>query len=96
MKRFPTSQWAAKSLYAIGWIHENHKSNTKEAIKKYRQLLEDYPNSTFSALVKAKIDTVEKYFPSKPKIDPKKDSTAKKVDSLNALTKLPSGNVSPC
>ena len=83
IKKYPVSDYAPKALYAIGWINENSKNNYNEAIKNYRKLLEEYPNSKFANLIKAKIDTVEKYFPSEKKIA-KKDSL-KKVDSLKTL-----------
>jgi TolA-binding protein len=95
VKTFPTSEWASKSLYAIGWIHENHRKDYKTAIKHYRKLLTDYPNSTFAGLVKAKIDTVEKYEPSKPKLAVKKDSITKVADSLKIKEAISPGTVSP-
>lgn len=90
IKKYPVSDYAPKALYAIGWINENNKNNYKEAIKNYRKLLEEYPNSSFAGLVKAKIDTVEKYFPSEKKIA-KKDSI-KKVDSLKTLQSMENAN----
>jgi hypothetical protein len=79
VEKFPWSDFAAKSQYAIAWINENDKNDQQKAIAQYRKLAEHFPKSDYASLVKTKLDTVEKYFPSKK---PPVDTVSKKVDSV--------------
>ncbi|MDZ7261289.1 MAG: tetratricopeptide repeat protein, partial [candidate division KSB1 bacterium] len=56
-EKFPQSEYAPKSLYAVGWLYEKLKSN-KEASKTYQKLVEKYPNSEYAKQVKRKLDQV--------------------------------------
>jgi TolA-binding protein len=56
---FPNSEYAPKSMYALGWIHEQLSENQR-AIEIYRQILEKYPQSDYSKAVKKKLAEVEK------------------------------------
>jgi TolA-binding protein len=67
IKKHPKSVYAEKSQYALGWINENKTNDFKKAIEEYRKLMENYPKSEFAALIKTKMDTVDKYLPVKKK-----------------------------
>jgi TolA-binding protein len=83
IEKFPWSDFAAKSQYAIAWINEYSKENQQEAITQYRKLAENFPKSNYTSLVKAKLDTVEKYFPSpKPVVDTAVAIDTKTIDSV--------------
>jgi TolA-binding protein len=79
VEKFPWSDFAAKSQYAIAWINENDRNKQQEAITQYRKLAENFPKSNYASLVKAKLDTVEKYFPSPKRVI---DTTSKTIDSV--------------
>jgi TolA-binding protein len=74
---FPKSPFAAKSQYAIGWVHEYKNKDYKKAIESYRKLVELYPGTLYANQIQPRIDTIEKYFPTKKK-PPKIDSSVLK------------------
>jgi hypothetical protein len=86
IKTFPWSDFAAKSQYAIAWIKKKKKNDQQEAIVHYRQLAENFPKSNYASLVKIKLDTVEKYFPSKKSVDTAAVGS-KPVDSVQTVPK---------
>lgn len=47
VEKFPESEYAAKSLYAAGWIWEHLKKDTVEAERIYRRILTEYPQSDY-------------------------------------------------
>jgi len=58
--KYPSSEFAAKSLLAMGWIYENRLEQTNQAITTYQTLLEKFPNSQYAKSVQKKINEVEK------------------------------------
>jgi len=56
----PTSEFAPKSLFAMGWIYENDLKNPDRAFEAYQSLVEKYPNSTYAKRVQKKVAAVEK------------------------------------
>ena len=53
------SELLPKSLYAIGWIYENELVENDSAYAVYKQLVTDYPNSSYSQKVLKKIKGFE-------------------------------------
>jgi TonB family protein len=45
--KYPESEYAAKSLYAVAWIMENVKGDTTGAKEIYERILKDYPGSDY-------------------------------------------------
>ncbi len=60
VENFPSSEYAPKALYAIGWIHERLTFENDKAIKIYQDILKNYPASEYSKKVKKKITEVDK------------------------------------
>jgi TonB family protein len=48
--KFPQSEYAAKSLYAAGWIYENIKKDSVETENIYLRILTEYPQSEYQKL----------------------------------------------
>lgn len=59
VETYPNSEYAPKSLFAMGWIHERMRSDNETAIQLYRELMEKYPQSTFTSAISNKIRTLE-------------------------------------
>ena len=55
----PESEWAPKSLYAIGWIYENELAEMQQAYESYKQLVEKFPNTDYSNKVRRKVTAFE-------------------------------------
>jgi len=49
-RKFPTSEYADKSLYVIGWIHFQ-QGDYNAAMNSYRDVLYQYPNSSIAAQI---------------------------------------------
>lgn len=60
--KYPASKNVPKSMYAIGWIHENRLGENRQAFEVYRQLIEKFPESDYSKDLRAKIAAAEKEF----------------------------------
>jgi len=60
IKKYPESEYAEKSLYALGWIQENVNFDNEKALAIYKQFVDTYPNSEFSRTIQKKIRAVEK------------------------------------
>ncbi|MBN1154556.1 tetratricopeptide repeat protein [candidate division KSB1 bacterium] len=58
---YPLSEYAAKSLYSIGWIYSNELNENDKAIEVYGQLAKEYQESDYAKQVKPKLDIVEKF-----------------------------------
>jgi len=58
--KFPESEYAAKALFAAGWIYEYKIGDNEKAIDTYKQLIAKYPQSSYANSVKGKIKEVEK------------------------------------
>ena len=52
---YPQSPFAAKSLYAEGWIYENKLDIPDSAVARYTALVQHYQNTTYADAVKLKI-----------------------------------------
>ncbi len=46
---------SSKSLFAIGWLYENELNDNEQAYQSYKQLLEKYPNSSYSRKISKKV-----------------------------------------
>ena len=81
IKKYPESEYAEKSLYALGWIQENVNFDNEKALTIYKQFVDTYPNSEFSRTMQKKIQAVEK----KKKLQAKKtnEKSAQKEKSPN-------------
>jgi tetratricopeptide (TPR) repeat protein len=79
-KRFPTSAFAAKSLYTIGWLYEYRLANPDSALGYYKLLLERYGGSLYASAVK------EKLSPADGIAQPQSDTSAVKQDLSSPQT----------
>ncbi|OQX84756.1 hypothetical protein B6D60_08775, partial [candidate division KSB1 bacterium 4484_87] len=59
-EEYPTSEFAPKSLFAMGWIYENDLKNPDKAFEAYQALLEKYPHSVYAKQVQKKVAAVKK------------------------------------
>lgn len=64
IEKYPQSSYLPRSLYAIGWIYENHLGENRQAFDAYQRLIEKFPNSDFAKEVRAKVSAAEKQFKS--------------------------------
>ncbi|MEJ2055830.1 MAG: hypothetical protein P8X42_18095, partial [Calditrichaceae bacterium] len=68
------SIWAQKSRYAVAYIYENFISDTVDAIKSYKILSNEYPNTEYGKIAKNKIADPAAYLPdSTEEIQEEKD-----------------------
>lgn len=72
--RYPTSSFAAKSLYTTGWIYENRLLQPDSALAYYKALIDLYGNSLYASAVKLKV-TVQEVPVSPDTVRTKPDST---------------------
>ncbi len=49
-RRFPSSEYADKSLYVVGWIHFQ-QGGYEQAINSYKHVMQVYPSSNLGALI---------------------------------------------
>ncbi|MFC1730602.1 tetratricopeptide repeat protein [candidate division KSB1 bacterium] len=61
VERFPQSEYAPKSLYAIGWILENTLHNNSAAFKTYERLQKEYPGSSYARTISTKMTEVKSF-----------------------------------
>ena len=59
-QNYPHSDFAPKSLLAIGWIYENNIAEAEKALTIYQNLMDSYPNSAYAKSVKRKVEEVIK------------------------------------
>lgn len=57
---FPDSDYAPKSLLAMGWIYENNLHSQQKALETYQDLIDSYPNTLYAMKVKKKVSEVAK------------------------------------
>lgn len=55
-KKFPASEYAAKSAYAAAWIYENVLNENEQAVTLYEELIEKYSDSQFAKQARKKVD----------------------------------------
>ena len=53
--RYPSSRFAARAQYAVGWIYENVAGETDSAVENYKKLVALYPNSEYAAGVRLRL-----------------------------------------
>jgi len=58
-QEYPHTEFKAKALYAKGWIYERQLHSNENALREYRRLLEEFPESPYSKQVKEKVTAVE-------------------------------------
>jgi len=60
VETYPDSEYAPKSLYAMGWIHESLRADNEMATQIYRELQDKYPESRFASVVSKKLKALDK------------------------------------
>ncbi|MEE4311719.1 MAG: tetratricopeptide repeat protein [candidate division KSB1 bacterium] len=75
VSKYPTSDYAPKSLLAMGWIYDNDIYHKEKALEIYQQIEEGYPESPYANYVKSKIEAYKKFKDSEGKAA-EVDSTA--------------------
>ena len=76
-KTYPKSQYAAKSLYTIGWIYENELFKPDSAFFYYDSLIASFNKSDYAKAVRAKVS----FYKSE-------EEKAKAVDSVQTVESL--------
>ncbi len=61
VENYPTSEYAAKAIYAQGWINENILYKPEKAKSYYDKIVNDYPDTEYGKTVKMKLAAVEKF-----------------------------------
>ena len=56
VEKFPENDYAAKSLYAMGWMYERDVKMIDSALYYYGQLLERYPRSKYAKEIHASVE----------------------------------------
>jgi TolA-binding protein/outer membrane protein OmpA-like peptidoglycan-associated protein len=85
---FPTTDWAAKALFAKAWILRNMKSDTAAATPLLRQVIAEYPQTEYA-------DESRRWLglpvPKRPKkeVNPPAETTQARVDSGKVVLKTP-------
>ncbi len=82
---YPKSTYAAKSLYAIGWLYENELGNPDSAAAYYDLLNSKFANSSYAKKIKTKI-----YFYKKEQA--KKKATADTANQKTGAESLQNGS----
>jgi len=59
-QRYPSSEFAAKAHYAMGWIYENRLYDNAKAMQVYQSLVDSLPDSPYAKGVKPKLEAAEK------------------------------------
>lgn len=54
--KFPTSDYAPKALYAMGWMFERDRQMNDSALHYYGLLLEKYPRSTYAREIRPSVE----------------------------------------
>jgi TolA-binding protein len=57
-RRYPSSPYSSRALFAAGWIYENKLDNTDSAIAHYERLTAQYPASPYAIQVRPKLGEV--------------------------------------
>ena len=48
IEKFPSSKFALKSIYALGWIYENSTFDYELAQTQYQLIVDEYPKSDYA------------------------------------------------
>lgn len=56
VEKFPTSDYAPKSLYAMGWMFERDRGMNDSALHYYGQLVEKYPRSSYAKEIRPSVE----------------------------------------
>lgn len=86
--KYPTSKYAPKSQYAIGWLYENRLSAPDSALKVYKSLVEHHALTPYAAAVKSRVGAESK--PAAPdsinvsRPDPQTEPKGTKEDSAKS------------
>ncbi|MDZ7360075.1 MAG: tetratricopeptide repeat protein [candidate division KSB1 bacterium] len=95
LQRQPDSQYAAQTLYAVGWIYENELSDNKQALAAYKKLIETYPDSPMARRVRHKVMAVEQPAQSKPVAPPAVTPDAPAETEIQAEPEKEAGDEAP-
>ena len=80
VRTYPSSPFASKAQYALGWVYESVDVVPDSAIANYRKLLSLYPGSQYALSAKPKVDEYDLF---QKALQQRKDSIAAAVkDSL--------------
>lgn len=60
VERYPDSDYAAKALYAMAYIHENQVRDPQAALADYRKLAQEYPQSPYGKEAAKRVQAVER------------------------------------
>lgn len=82
----PKSEYAPKSLYHAGWIFENEQRRPDSAMKYYRILVDNYPNSVYADDIRMSLAYIEKVLLNKEIPDSLNASKLKK-NTVSTMTK---------
>ena len=65
-RKYPTSDYSAKSEYAIGWLYENRLERPDSAVRHYKLLISEYPASQYARIAGTRmLDTLTVAVPVK-------------------------------
>lgn len=56
VNKFPTSDYAPKALYAMGWMFERDRQMNDSALHYYGMLIEKYPRSTYAREIRPSVE----------------------------------------
>ncbi|MGA9118349.1 MAG: tetratricopeptide repeat protein, partial [Bacteroidota bacterium] len=88
IQNHPKSPFASRAEFAAGWLYEEKLSLPDSALAMYRRLIKEYPSSTYSAIVRPKVEAVdaERLQEQKQAADEAKarEAAAEKAKSANA------------
>jgi TolA-binding protein len=58
-KKFPTSEYAPKSVYAAAWIYDNVLNENDHAVNLYAELIQKYSETEYAKQAKKKLDNLK-------------------------------------
>ena len=85
VNNYPNTEFAAKALYAIGWIHEKLWYDNQQALAIYKEVVEKYPDTPYAESVRRKISQVEALARAE----------AEKAAAADSLAQSPPGQTTP-
>ena len=89
VRTYPTSPFASKAQYALGWVYETVDVVPDSAIASYRKLMTLYPGTQYAVAAKPKVDEYDLF---QKAVQQRKDSIAAAVkDSLAGKSREKSG-----
>lgn len=90
---YPDSEYAPKSLYAVGWIYEQIRNRNDRAYEVYQEIVSKYPNSDFSKKVKKKISAVQRLVEEENRANIKANETGQEGQTQRDIIESDSGSL---